>query len=119
MLVKHGEKLSADDFAHEHSLVLAEGTDIVVVSGCSHAGAAAIIEEARRAFPGKRVKAIVGGLHLYDRSEDEVVAFAHDLDESGIELVLTGHCTGEAVSTLARVLGPRVSVFRSGDVHVI
>ena len=83
------------------------------------AEAAAIIEEARRAFPGKRVKAIVGGLHLYDRSEDEVVAFAHDLDESGIELVLTGHCTGEAVSTLARVLGPRVSAFRSGDVHVI
>ncbi len=47
------------------------------------------------------MKAIVGGLHLYDRSEDEVLAFAHDLDESGVELVLTGHCTGEAVSTLA------------------
>lgn len=119
MLVKVDGEMTADDFAHEHSLVLAEGSDIVIVSGCSHAGAATIIEEARRAFPGKRVKAIVGGLHLFDRNPEDVSAFAHDLKESGVDFVLTGHCTGEAVDALAEVLGSGLSVFKSGDAYVI
>ena len=37
MLVKRDGSLAPDDFSHEQSLILAEGTDIAIISSCSHA----------------------------------------------------------------------------------
>lgn len=115
MYVKQGEEFETDDFAHEVTLVFEQPNDVVACSGCSHAGAAAILGEVQQAFPGKPVSALVGGLHLYDRTPEEVAAFAQTLRQAGVEHVITGHCTGDAWELLTDELGPdHVSHLQSG-----
>lgn len=114
MYVGAGEELVPDDFAHEQSLVLVDEDGIVVVNGCCHAGADVVVREAAAAFPGKRVKAVVGGLHLFDRDEATVRAFARDLASTGVDAVIIGHCTGPAMPILAETFGDKLLAFCSG-----
>ncbi len=109
--------VAADDFSHEQSLVVRDARGLVIFSSCSHAGADVIIRETLAAFPGERVYALVGGLHLYRSTDGEVLALARRVRETGIDLVVTGHCTGDAASALlARELGDRFRLFSSGCV---
>ncbi|WP_172135047.1 MBL fold metallo-hydrolase [Adlercreutzia sp. ZJ473] len=114
MLIKVDDELVADDFTHEQSLILIDGDGIVVVNGCCHAGADVVVEEARRAFPGKPVKAVIGGLHLFDRNEEFVYSFAKKLADTGVSRVITGHCTGPYMPQLAETLGDKLSAFVAG-----
>ncbi len=96
----------ADDFAHEQSLVLETDKGLVIINCCSHGGAANIIREVTETFPGKHVHGIIGGFHLYNKSEKEVRALASDIKRTGIEFVCTGHCTRErAYNILKEELG--------------
>lgn len=95
MYVRRGRRFFADDFAHEQSLVFKTREGIVVFNSCSHGGADVVINEAASAFPGQRIRALVGGFHLYDKTEAEVRALAGRIRETGIEQVYTGHCTGQ------------------------
>lgn len=107
--------LSPDDFAHEQSLVFDTPKGLVIFNSCSHGGADSIINEVTAAFPGKKVLALVGGLHLFRRSEEEVRAFAGKVRETGIPHVYTGHCTGgRAFEILKEELGDAVQQFRVG-----
>lgn len=93
---KAGDTLTNDGFAHEQSLVVETPRGLVVYNSCSHGGIETIIAEVRAAFPGRPIIALVGGLHLFMRSDDEVRALAATIGELGVEKVYTGHCTGEA-----------------------
>ena len=104
-----------DDFAHEQTLVL-EGSDgLAVFSSCSHAGVMNILREIEKAFPGRRITALVGGFHLYQTPPEEVRALAVRLRTSGVGTILTGHCTGqEAFDILREELGNGVAQMRTG-----
>ena len=54
-----------------------------------------VINEISETFPEKKVKALIGGFHLYDKSAEEVRALAERIKATGIEKVYTGHCTGQ------------------------
>ena len=95
MYVRRGRRYYADDFAHEQSLVFDTHDGLVVFNSCSHGGADVVINEIAETFPGKKVKALIGGFHLYDKSEEEVRALAERIKATGIEKVYTGHCTGQ------------------------
>ena len=92
----------ADDFSHEQSLVFETGKGLLICNSCCHGGADQIIEEVKQTFPGKKVYALVGGLHLYRASDEEVLALAEKLRETGIGKVYTGHCTGERAMELLK-----------------
>lgn len=95
-----------DDFSHEQSLVFETGKGLVICNSCCHGGADHIIEEVKQTFPGKKVYALIGGLHLYRSSDEEVFALAEKIRETGTRKVYTGHCTGErAVELLRERLG--------------
>ena len=102
MLLKTDGCWEPDNFSHELSLVLelAPKQDatprLAVFNSCSHAGLAIIAEEVTQAFPGARVAAYVGGLHLVHASDDQVKQVADAIQRSGIEHLYTGHCTGDA-----------------------
>ncbi len=85
-----------DDFSHEQSLVIETEKGLVIFNSCSHGGAANIINEVAKTFPEKKVYGIIGGFHLYNKSETEIRDFASKIKETGIEYVCTGHCTGTA-----------------------
>ena len=88
----------------------------MICNSCCHGGADHIIEEVKQTFPGKRVYALIGGLHLYKASDEEVLALAEKIRQTGIEKVYTGHCTGErAVELLKRELNRSISAVGAGE----
>lgn len=98
-----------DDFSHEQSLVFDTQQGLVIFNSCSHGGAANIINEIKQTFPGKRVYGIIGGFHLFNKTEDEVRNLAAKIKETGIEYVCTGHCTEEkAYGILEEELGEKL-----------
>ena len=115
MYTKEADKLIPETFAHEQTLVLETKSGLAVFSSCSHAGVDNIIEEVRKAYPGKKICAYIGGMHLFKTADEEVLALAKRLKESGVEKIITGHCTGEqALGLLKDVLGDRLIAMHSG-----
>ena len=113
--MRSGRKLVPDSFLHEQSLVLEEDGALVIFNSCSHAGPDNIIREVRDALPGKPIRAYVGGLHLFHLSEGEVCALAERIRQTGVERIVTGHCTGRrAYEVLRRELGEGVVQMHSG-----
>lgn len=104
-----------DDFSHEQSLVLDTEKGLVIINSCSHGGAVNIIREIRKTFPGKKVYGIIGGFHLFNKSEAEVKAVAKALQKTGVEFVCTGHCTKDkAYGILKEILGDKLEQLRVG-----
>lgn len=110
-----GRKWRPDDYAHEQSLVFDTPDGLVVFNSCSHSGADVIIDEVAATFPKKKIRAMVGGFHLCNKTEREVRAFAARLREKGINEIYTGHCTGDkAYAILEEELGENVHRFCCG-----
>ena len=115
MFLGNGPDRRPDDFAHEQTLILAlAGEGLAVFSSCSHGGVMNILAEVRAAFPGKTVRALAGGFHLYQTAPEEIRALGRDLRDSGVETVLTGHCTGEEAFSLLREEIPAAAQMRTG-----
>jgi 7,8-dihydropterin-6-yl-methyl-4-(beta-D-ribofuranosyl)aminobenzene 5'-phosphate synthase len=79
---------------------------LVVVSGCSHAGAVNVLRNAQRLTGEERVAGFIGGLHLTGGIFEPVIAPTVDaFVAAGIGRLLPAHCTGwKAVHQLARAL---------------
>lgn len=105
-----------DDFAHEQTLVLELDSGLAVFSSCSHAGVMNILREVSDAFPGRPIRALVGGFHLYETPPEEVRALGAALRDAGAERVVTGHCTGEEGFALLRETCPFVEQSCTGMV---
>ncbi len=115
MYVRAGLRWKYDDFAHEQSLVLELADGLAVFNSCSHGGAANIIREVQRTFPGRPVRALIGGFHLFAAPEETVRGLARDIRETGVLSVYTGHCTGNrAFQILREELGDVVRQLRVG-----
>ncbi len=108
-------KFVPDDFRHEQSLIFELDDGLGVFNSCSHAGADVIIKEAQEAFPGKPVKAMAGGFHLFRKDDEYVKEFAKRLSSTGVEKIYTGHCTGaRAQAILREELGDRMHDLSAG-----
>lgn len=104
-----------DDFSHEQSLVLDTDKGLVVINSCSHGGAVNIINEIRSTFPDKHLYGLIGGFHLFNKSDEEIRRVAEDIKETGIDYVCTGHCTKDrAFAILKEVLGDKIEQLRVG-----
>lgn len=115
LFVKEHGKMFPDDFAHEQSLVFDTPKGLVIFNSCSHGGADHIINEVSATFPEKEICAYIGGLHLYKSPESDVRALAKRIKDTGIEKVITGHCTGEeAFAVLKEELGEIVEQMYTG-----
>ena len=117
LYLKTDDGLVGDGFDHEQSLIIETPEGLVIFNSCSHGGIETIINEARAAFPGKPIRALVGGLHLILREDDEVHALAQTIRELGIDKIYTGHCTGEhALEILQEELPDIVEATYAGQV---
>lgn len=115
LFIKDNGKMFPDDFAHEQSLVIDTPKGLVIFNSCSHGGADNIITEVAATFPEKEICGYVGGLHLYKSSEAEIRALAKRIKATGIQRVVTGHCTGEeAFRILKEELGNTVEQMHTG-----
>ena len=115
MFQKHGRKYVPDDFSHEQSLVLETDKGLVILNSCSHGGVTNIVNEVSDTFPGKHICAYIGGMHLFNKSEEEVRVVAEGILETGIERICTGHCTkNRAYNIMKETLGDRLTQFSVG-----
>ena len=118
--------LVPDAVDHEQSLVAETEDGLVVMNSCCHAGVADIVADILQRFPGKKVRAVVGGFHLMGPSgpatlgpePDEVRALALRLTEQlGVEEICTGHCTGTPGFALLQEAAPdKVRAIHPGDI---
>lgn len=101
--------LRPDDFSHEQSIVVKLDEGLAVFSSCSHCGPDVVMAEVHQFMPNQPIRALIGGFHLYDASDEEVRALAGRMKNEGVELAYTGHCTGErAFKILQEELGEDV-----------
>ena len=104
-----------DDFSHEQSLVFKTDKGLVIFNSCSHGGVINIINEVKASFPDEIVHGIIGGFHIYNKPEREIVELASEIKKTGIAFVCTGHCSGEkGYSILSRELGSMVCQIKTG-----
>lgn len=103
-----GSGEAEDTLPEDLSLVIRGRDGLTVVTGCGHAGIANILAQAREIFPGERVTAVIGGLHLFAADETALAWTAERMREAGVRQLMGAHCTGiEAVYRLRALLGLR------------
>ena len=120
MYVEENGELNPDSFAHEQSLVFHTEKGMVIFNSCSHGGADNIIQEIADTYPKERIYALIGGLHLFESSHEEVSSLAKRLRNTGVEKIYTGHCTGDkALGILKEELGDRVEEIYTGMTIII
>ncbi|MBR6229659.1 MAG: MBL fold metallo-hydrolase [Eubacterium sp.] len=108
-----------DDFSHEQTLVFPTEKGLVIFNSCSHAGAANIVHEVTAAY-SSGIYAYIGGFHLFESGDEEVLAFIDTLKTVDVQRIITGHCTGDRACELLRdALGNKVEKMHAGLVMEI
>ena len=104
-----------DNFSHEQSLVIETEKGLVIINSCSHGGAVNIINEIKHTFPEKHIYGLVGGFHLFNKSDEEVRNVAREIKNTGIDYVCTGHCTKDrAFAIMKEELGEKLEQLHVG-----
>ena len=82
------------------------GKGLVVLTACSHAGVVNGLSHARDCFPGVKLHAVLGGLHLSGQNERVIPQTVTALGGFGLDVIAAGHCTGwRAMTALANAFG--------------
>ncbi len=90
--------LVEDTIPEDQSLVLNTPEGLVVITGCGHAGIVNILTFAREEFPNEPVQAVIGGLHLFAATDQQLDWTADKLKDFKVANLIGAHCTGiEAV----------------------
>jgi len=91
----------------------------VLVTGCSHPGIVKMVKTAEKKS-GKKIYAVVGGLHLKDSSDDDIMKTALELKETGVKKVIAGHCTGaRACGILKKTFKTGFTKLKPGDEYIL
>ena len=103
-LVLDGGATVEDDLPEDQSLVIDTEQGLVVVTGCGHAGVVNICEYARQVVRDAPIHALIGGIHLFEATDETLDWTAARLREFGLQNLLGTHCTGlEAVYRLRQL----------------
>lgn len=89
--------MKAGFLLHEQILALSTDQGLVLLTGCAHPGITNIIRESKSRFPGKKIKAIVGGFHLYKASLESTKNIVCAFQANEVEKVAACHCSGECI----------------------
>jgi len=104
--IRTSEGMVTDNVPEDASMVFATKDGLVVLTGCGHAGIVNISTYAQQLIEAKPVVAVIGGLHLFSKSDSIVDWTGDELKRRGVRYLLAGHCTGiEATFRLRQALG--------------
>jgi 7,8-dihydropterin-6-yl-methyl-4-(beta-D-ribofuranosyl)aminobenzene 5'-phosphate synthase len=95
-----------DTIPEDAALFIDTAEGLVVITGCGHAGVVNLLDYARTVVRPAKIHALIGGIHLFNASEETLAWTAGKLREFGVENLLGAHCTGlETVYRFRRELG--------------
>jgi len=85
---------SRDIVAEDGSLAFDTADGLVLLVGCGHAGIVNTAEHARATVRPAPLHAVIGGLHLFDATDERLAWVGEKLRGFGLAHLLAGHCTG-------------------------
>ena len=90
----------------QNLIVNVKGKGLVIVSGCSHAGAVNVLHNAQRLTGEQRIGGFIGGCHLSGGLFEAIIEpTVQAFTEANVSRVLPAHCTGwRAVHLMARAM---------------
>ncbi|TNE38588.1 MAG: MBL fold metallo-hydrolase [Alphaproteobacteria bacterium] len=83
-----------DHVPDSQGLVIRTSDGPIVISGCGHAGAVNLVTKVRRDIQDQPVLALMGGLHLFNASDEVLAWTGKELSRLGVQYLMAGHCTG-------------------------
>lgn len=106
IVVQGAQGPSTDEVPEDVSLVIDTPEGPVVLTGCGHAGIVNTLEAALKVIGQDRIRAVVGGLHLFEADDTALAWTGEQFRRLGVAQVLGTHCTGiEAVFQLRAAAG--------------
>ena len=85
----------------EQGLLIRGASKNVLLLGCSHPGPVRMVREAMIRLK-ERVDAVLGGLHLLYKSEEEVRRIFEEMRNLGVKEIYPIHCSGEKARKMGR-----------------
>ncbi len=117
LVVDKGGELVPDPFVDDQSLVIDDPQGLVVILGCAHAGAINTLTYARKITGKSRIRAAIGGSHLFFLGSEQLERTIDELKSMEPEMLAFSHCTGQvAARRLAQEFGDRFVFNQTGTV---
>ncbi len=91
---RDGDCREPDPLWDDQALFIDLEDGIVVLLGCAHAGVVNTLACVERLTGGKRVLAVLGGLHLHSADQERIDEVIDLLRRLKPEVILPAHCTG-------------------------
>jgi 7,8-dihydropterin-6-yl-methyl-4-(beta-D-ribofuranosyl)aminobenzene 5'-phosphate synthase len=85
-----------DTIIDDQSLYMEARGGLVVLLGCAHAGVVNTLDYVCMVTGGRRIHAILGGMHLLNANERRLERTIHRLRELDVQRIGLAHCTGFA-----------------------
>lgn len=109
-----------DHFQHEQCLVIKNGNEKILVSGCAHNGILNILERFETIYHAQPDRVISGFQMMkktgYTEEEKEIIRNTAKQLQTYPTVFYTGHCTGrEAFKMMKEVMGDQLFGIHSGD----
>ncbi len=99
-----------DPLTDDQALWIETPGGLVVVLGCAHAGLVNTLEYIGEINPGRRIRAVLGGLHLVRAGPERIARTIQALERWKPDLIAPAHCTGwRATAELAARFPDRVT----------
>ena len=84
----------------EQAMVVRTKKGISVLTGCAHPGIIRILRQVKKMFPEEKIHAVLGGLHLMDRDEEDIKKIAGQFRRMGVQKAGAAHCSGAAAEMI-------------------
>ena len=84
-----------DPIEDDQGMVVDQPDGLVVITGCAHSGIINILMAVEDHFPGRPIKAVVGGFHLLNSGPERLKATIEQLRSRNPQKLAAGHCTGD------------------------
>lgn len=100
----------------EQAALLKTSAGTVVITGCAHPGIVSIVETAKKILPKDDIALVMGGFHLLDDSDDDILQMIKRFKDSGVRYAAASHCSGERARNLfAREYGDHFIYLGAGS----
>ncbi|MBM7622847.1 MBL fold metallo-hydrolase [Sporohalobacter salinus] len=113
---KRNDELIIDKFKDDQTVFFETSQGLVILLGCSHAGVGNILEYIKDLTNGRKIHAIIGGMHLISATEERIKKTIDYLATLNFDFLVPLHCTGfTAVKEMKEAFGKKVLIKQTGD----
>ena len=94
LLIERDGDWVVDHVPESQGLTIVTERGHIVLMGCGHSGVVNMLTHVQESIGDRPIHALMGGLHLFNASDQTLGWTADRLREIGVEHLMAGHCTG-------------------------